>query len=238
MDTRGSEGTEGFGEVSFPETDQPVQLELGGGGGVRLFGVAAERTGPGMVLDGLGITGAKYVNLNGTEEAHWQRQLRDRAVSLVIFMYGANDGDFTVLPEDWYRKVITRTLTRLKPLRGQVGCLVITPIDRGIPWKPGMPSRPIMAHIEKVQEELARAHGCAVLRLRDAMGGPGSARRWLLAKPPLMWGDVTHLRPAGARVIGGVIGRALIRSYESYKKAQGDRACPRAAAGAALTSRP
>jgi lysophospholipase L1-like esterase len=230
VDTKGPRNTSGRAVLVFPDGDEDLKIALGGGGTVRVHGVALERSGPGLVWDGLGLTGARYYSLARLPEAHFQEQLGLRPADLVVFQYGANISDLRVLPEDWYRQGVRKVLNRLKPLRDRLSCLVVGPVDRGFHWRFGLPSRPIVRDIERVQREEAISFGCAFYSSREVMGGDGSAGRWAREKPPLMWGDLTHLRPAGAQLLGQRLGGAILRAQRAWRRQNPRAACPRPAA--------
>lgn len=227
VSTRGKPGRGGVQTVAFPETSRTLRIVHGGGGSVRLYGVSVERSGPGVVLDGLGMVSTAYPNLLKLPARHWLGQLRQRQVSLVIFQYGANASDLRKLTESWYRKKVKQVLTRLGRARPRISCLVVGPLDRGYSWYRTKKSRPIMRRISKWQRDVALANGCAFWDSLAAQGGKGAARRWFRAKPSLMWHDLTHLTPDGSAVVGRLFAQALLRAYDRYRKKHGTAACPR-----------
>ena len=227
--TRSRKHVAASGVFTFPETDRRLTLELGGGGGLYLHGIALERKGPGVVWDGLGMTSARIDTLGHLPPEHWRKALQLRGTDLVVIQYGANISDLKRLPEAWYVKRLRRVLSRLTPIRKRLSCLVVGPVDRGFRWKHNKASRPIVGKIAEVQRRVAFELGCAFWDSRAAMGGPGAARRWLRAKPPLIWGDLTHLRPAGAYIVGRLMAEALLHAHDQRNKRLGARACPRTA---------
>ncbi|MFH2007422.1 MAG: hypothetical protein ABI333_12630 [bacterium] len=215
------------GAFHFIETAKPVTLEVGKGG-VRIFGVALERSGPGVVWDGLGLVSARYTTLATLPAGHWRRELLRRGAALVVIQYGANISDKRTLNERFYRRAVARILRRLQPLRSKVSCLVVGPVDRGFSWRHKKPSRPIVGRIIAAQREAALAHGCAFWDSRAAQGGEGAARRWFRARPPLIWNDLTHLTPEGATLIGKLLGEALLRSHRAHVRLHPIGACSKA----------
>src|SRR5690606_27281266 len=57
----------------------------------RLFGVILERDVPGVVLDAIGIQGARLRFLDKQDDAHWAEQLALRAPDLIVYQFGANE---------------------------------------------------------------------------------------------------------------------------------------------------
>jgi len=226
IDLGGKSRTPSEGAFHFTETTKPLTLEVGRGG-ARIYGVSLERSTPGVVWDGLGMVSARYATLASLPPGHWRRELQRRGVALVIIQYGANISDKRTLNERRYRRAVTRILRRLKPLRSKLSCLVVGPVDRGFSWRRKKPSRPIVRRIIKVQREAALAHGCAFWDSHAAQGGDGAARRWLRARPPLIWNDLTHLTPDGATLVGKLLGEALLRSYKAHVRLHTTAACPK-----------
>ncbi len=226
VSTRGAVGRGGVQTVRFKETSRTLRLEHGGGGAVRLYGVALERSGPGVVFDGLGMVSTAFPNLLKLPARHWHRQLRQRKVSLVVFQYGANASDLSKITERWYRRKVKKVLSRLGQARPRISCLVVGPVDRGYSWYRSKKSRPIMQRIARWQRSVALANGCAYWDSISAQRGTGAARRWFRAKPSLMWHDLTHLTPDGAALVGRLIAEALLRRYDSFRKKLGTTSCP------------
>lgn len=227
VDTRGTGALLGTGSVPLDPSRRRVTITLGGGGAVRLYGAALERTGPGVVWDGLGLTGATFATLGRLPADHFRAALRQRGVSLVVFQYGANVSDYRHLPETWYRRAVSRVLGRIGPLRRSLSCLVVGPVDRGYAHHWGWPSRAAVETITRIQREEAAKVGCAFWSARAAMGGKGSAGRWRRARPPLIWNDLTHLRPAGARLMGQTLAHAILTAYDAWRLAHPRPVCGR-----------
>ncbi len=226
VSTRGPVRREAVGSISFAETGKRLVLEHGGGGSLRLFGLALERRGAGVVLDGLGMVSTAFHTLLREPADHWLRQLRLRRVNLVIFQYGANASDMRGLKERWYKGVVRKTLARLRAARPRISCLVVGPLDRGYRWRRSMRSRAAIRRICRWQRQVALASGCAFFDSLAAQGGRGSARRWYRSRPRLMWPDLTHVTPAGSRVAGRMLGEALLRAFDRFKRRRGPTACP------------
>jgi len=65
-----------------------------------------------------------------------------------------------------------------------------------------------------VQREVAEEAGCAFMDLRELMGGPDSFRSWQLkgmAQP-----DGVHLTVTGYRVLGEMIAKQILESYDHH----------------------
>ena len=76
-----------------------------------------------------------------------------------------------------------------------------------------MPQVPV---IVAAARRAALAEGCAFFDTFTAMGGDGSMRRWHRSAPRLAFGDLRHATPAGYRVVGNMIYKALLRGFADH----------------------
>jgi len=185
---------------------------------VRAFGVALERKGPGVVLDAVGIQGARIRFLDKQDDAHWAQQLQWRSPDLLVFQFGANEsGDgFAYSMEDYHRTMKDVLVQAMKAVPN-ASCLVTAAMDRARKVDDVMVTHPIIPHIVKEQEATAKEVGCAFWNTYEAMGGRGSMAKWV--RRGLGQADLTHPSGVGAEILGNWIYRALIEGYEEYRKA-------------------
>ena len=88
-------------EVDAPDGPHKLEIRSNGGGPVRVFHVVLERSGPGVVVDAVGIIGCRLRFLDKIDDAHWRDELARRDPSLIAFTYGANEsGDAFAYPMD------------------------------------------------------------------------------------------------------------------------------------------
>ena len=81
--TAGDAKAPGFAQ--FTVAGGASNLELRTVGPVRLFGLTAEKPGPGVVYDSLGLNGASITVLSHTlNQQHWVAELRQRNPDLVV----------------------------------------------------------------------------------------------------------------------------------------------------------
>ncbi len=104
VDTRGSSKKSAY--YARDVSDGPHEFEIYTKSGVtRAFGVVLERDTPGVVLDALGVQGARIRFLDKQDDAHWAEQLSWRKPDLLIYEFGANEsGDgFLYSMADYHR---------------------------------------------------------------------------------------------------------------------------------------
>jgi lysophospholipase L1-like esterase len=225
LDTAGPQVESALHTVTTTDGPHKLAIETGGGGEVRLFGVALERE-RGLVYDSLGINGARVKNLLNFEARHLQEQYRLRPPHLVIINFGTNETDDTPTPGDAYRRGLEAVLARVRQAAPGASCLVMSLPDRankhGTEGDHG--SMVSVPRLVRLQREAAAASGCAFWSTFDAMGGAGSMRRWAAAR--LGAGDATHLTTKGAELIADLFVRALLADYQAFQR----RAAPPPAA--------
>ncbi len=191
--------------------EHTIRVKLKGNGPVRLFGVTAETAGPGVVVDTLGISGSKASANLLWNEAAWADAVRRRNPDLVTFAYGTNeamDSSFTV---ETYESQLRAVLKRLRKVAPDVSCVLLAPFD--VPER----GRQRLIQLVDAQRRISKEYDCGFWDGFAFMGGPGSMRRWVAAKPPLASTDHVHLTRLGYVYAGLAIGDALMRAYDEER---------------------
>jgi len=178
-------------------------------GAPELCGVVIEadpETHRGVVLDTVGINGARLATPLAWNEASWAAELARRAPSLVILEYGTNEsGDFEVKPAA-YGRHMGAVLGRIRRVQPDVDCLVLAPTDRR-----DTPDRTPL--VRDALREAAQTNQCAFWDTYEAMGGKGSIDAWSKESPPRAAKDGVHLSSRGYREIGFKLGDELLRTF-------------------------
>jgi lysophospholipase L1-like esterase len=198
------------------ESEATATLRVGHAQGEpQLFGVIAEGSEPGLVIDTLGINGARVATTLTWDQAHFVAQVKQRNPALVVLAYGTNEIGDALAP--WrYAAQYDALLARLRDAVPNVACLILGPPERALADWSGDPRE---IEIEQVQRQVANQHGCAFFSTIDAMGGPGSLQRWAFASPPLAQKDRVHLTPHGYETLGDALARSLLASRPSLPAA-------------------
>ncbi len=214
-----SQAARAQGRVRLVElADGPHQLELRPRQtGLRLFGLWLERDGPGVVLDALGLAGAKVRYLSRIDRGHFHRQLALRAPHLWVLNYGVNAGQEGLqFPLADYQRTMVEVVASMREALPEASCLIVSPND--LAWKTPQGdylSKQIIAELGATQRQVAAASGCAFWDLYQAMGGPGSMGRWIeqeLARP-----DMLHPTAAGAELLARWLYLALMEGLAGYQ---------------------
>jgi lysophospholipase L1-like esterase len=176
------------------------------GGAPEILGVFVESRTPGVVLDTLGINGARAATPLAWDAAAWAAEAKARAPSLFVLAYGTNEaaGAWKV---SRYENSLEDLAKRVQAALPDTDCLVVGPPDMAAT---GGGSRPRVIEHDAAARAVASRVGCAFFSSFDAMGGEGSYARWARETPPLAAGDGVHLRAAGYARLGEQVAEALL----------------------------
>jgi lysophospholipase L1-like esterase len=215
VDTHGTELRARYHEVAIP--DGPHELELQTlSGESRLFGVVLERAGPGVVLDAVGIQGARIRFLDKQDDAHWAEQLRSRGHDLVIYEFGTNEsGDGFLYPMADYHRTMREVIEQGQRALPESSCLVIGAMDRAVRQGDALVSVRVIPSLVEEQRKVAAEIGCAFFDTYAAMGGRGSMPVWV--RRGLGQADLMHPTGAGAERISDWVFDAMMRGYSAYR---------------------
>lgn len=193
-----------------------VQVRPAGNGPVRVYGVTIERPEVGVVVDTLGIGGARAASILDWNEAAWAGQVKHRDPSLYILAFGTNEAVVTKDPDNSYRNKLNEVLNRFKRAAPTASCLLVGPFDFPVENSQGYTTRTRLIEIIATQREVAAQHGCGFWDGFKFMGGPGSMHQWVTASPPLAAADHIHLNHRGYVRMGMSLADAIMRSYDEF----------------------
>src|SRR5688572_7886731 len=204
----------GYHAFELEDGEHAIEIRPEGNGEVRLFGMTIERATPGVVVDTLGIGGARASSILAWDEAVWADNVRRRDPDLVILAYGtneANDDRSLGSYEDDLRAVIAK-MQRAAP---RASCLLVGPGDFPLSagdgsWLP----RPRLDEIIASQRRVALASGCGFWDARAFMGGELSMPRWVASNPPMAKPDHVHLTKRGYVRMGMALVDAMMVAFD------------------------
>jgi lysophospholipase L1-like esterase len=180
-------------------------------GAPRFYGLIVEGSKPGLVLDTVGIDGARLATTLAWGEASFEAAVRARAPSLVVFAFGTNEA-FDADKLDKYRAQYQALLTRVRLAASDTDCLIVGPPD-AVAVAGG--SEPRVASLDELQRSIAAELGCAYVSQFEIMGGSGGYGRWAQKSPPLARGDRLHLTIKGYEIVGNTIADHLLDAYQT-----------------------
>ena len=180
-------------------------------GSPRFYGLIAEGSEPGVVLDAVGIDGARLATALAWSETSFEAALRARAPSLVALAFGTNEA-FDAEKVEKYRAQYQDLLRRARRAAPDADCLIVGPPD-AVAVAGG--SEPRVTELDALQRGVAAELGCGFVSQLQIMGGAGGYSRWSQQTPRLASGDRLHLSAKGYEVMANGIADQLLASYEA-----------------------
>lgn len=176
---------------------------------VRWFGLVIESAETrGVVVDTVGIDGARFETALAWDEAAFVAEVARRDPELFVIAYGTNEV-FDALLVDRYGPQLAALVERVRKGAPQASCLVLGPTDA--PLGDGSPAR--VAQVSAVLQARAAQLGCGFVSLQGLMGGEGSFAKGMKAKPRLAQPDRLHLTPTGYRELGLALAKLVLDAY-------------------------
>jgi lysophospholipase L1-like esterase len=221
--TRGERTQSAFRSFDVAETSaHQLEVRAVGDGDVRVFGMSLDRTSQhGVVLDALGINGARVTTALSWNEQHWSEQLKHRSPALVILAYGTNESVDVEFPQATFERQLVDELGRIARAVPTASCLLLGPPDRAIKSGDSWVTAPKILEIITAERRVAEAAGCAFYDQLAAMGGEGSIAQWASEEPKRAQPDRVHLTRDGYAQVGSSFASDLMRGYAVWRRENG-----------------
>jgi lysophospholipase L1-like esterase len=213
ISTKGRTIGTGYSQVSLRDGAHSIALRAFEGP-VTLLGMTLERKRPGVILDTLGIPGARAKFHLLWDEQLYSEQLKKRAADLIVLAYGTNEASDEDLSLSDYELTLREMLKRIRTLAPQASCLLLGPTDLPERLEDGtFQLRAQLQTVQALERKIAKEHGCAFFDVVAAMGGPLSIVKLAQADPPYAARDYVHLTMRGYEALGDVLHTSLMRGY-------------------------
>jgi lysophospholipase L1-like esterase len=198
--------------AQLPPDAKEITVRSRDGKPFRAYGVSAHRHEAGVVVDALGVNGARAENLERIDEVHLAQAVGRRRPSLLVLAYGTNeagdDGDLAA-----YAEKLRRVLEKLRRGAPQAACLLVGPPDRservGDHWE----TMTRIVAIAELQRRIAQEARCAYFDTLTAIGGPGTIELWGREDPPRAQRDHVHYTWLGYQAWGQALADELLAAY-------------------------
>jgi hypothetical protein len=202
--------------IEVPDGPHSLTIRTGGGE-VRMYGVAQERPGPGVVYDALGLVGARADRLLDADPDHMAGQISHRNPDMLVLAFGGNEAGNDWLDPRRYADSLRAVIKLMMAGKPEMSCLLFSPLDQGERTPRGrIITLSVLPAIVLTQREVAKEMGCAFFDTWTAMGGEGAMARWYEARPRLVSSDLRHATPAGYAILGNAYYKALIKGFADY----------------------
>jgi lysophospholipase L1-like esterase len=178
-------------------------------GELRFAGLVAEGSEPGIVLDTIGIDGARVATALAWNAEAFAADIAGRRPELAVFAFGTNEV-FDARSADAIVGELGELVSRVRRGAPDVDCLIVGPPDAAAP---DLTSLPRVLEMDAAERRAAETHGCGYFSLFAAMGGPNGFAHWMRENPPLARPDRIHLTIAGYERLGDALAAALVESH-------------------------
>lgn len=119
-----------YARFDVPLGQHEIELRTQADGPVRIFSIIGERSGPGVVLDTLGIPGARARYHLQWNDPIYAAHLARRDPDLVVLAYGTNESGDDDVPIATYEGRLRKVLKRVRAIVPEASCLLVGPSDR------------------------------------------------------------------------------------------------------------
>jgi lysophospholipase L1-like esterase len=189
------------------------------------LGWGTERAMRGLVYDSLGVVGASYLTTLRWDEAAAARELASREPSLVILVFGTNEGFRIDLDAASYTEALAQRVRAVQAAVPTASVMVVGPPDaarksdsrcQGLACNWATPAN--IALVRDIQIANAPKLGYAFWDWWGSMGGADSMRRWVRANPPLARADHVHFTTLGYSAVAERLFEDLMANYDSWQR--------------------
>lgn len=174
----------------------------------QVFGISIENQRPGLVVDTLGINGARFGTLLSWQEDALALLVQQRHPALIITAYGTNEV-FDPEPIARHAQEMQTVVDRLRRAAPDADCLVIGPTDA---IKGGDSTRARAVAIDVAERAIAEKSACAYFSSYELMASEGGFEAWARQEPPLSLSDGIHLSARGYARLGEALAALLLKS--------------------------
>lgn len=208
----------GFTAVALPAGAKQVEAKFTAEGtSPDILGVAFDCR-QGVAVDNVSLRGSSCTEFGRMNMPFYGQQLRRLGVKLIVLQFGVNVGAAEASSYSYYQRMLTGQLRLLRRTVPEIPVLVIGISDMSTRQNGEYHTRPSVKKVREAQRNAAFATGCAFWDLFGAMGGEDAMPSWVAARPSLAQPDYTHFSGAGARIVGELLWKAIIREYDQYAR--------------------
>jgi len=192
---------------SVPNEGAPFELRVRGlAGSPELFGADLVSEESGLVLDTVGINGARLATPLAWAESQFEAEVSRRNLSLFVVAFGTNEA-FDNRNVERYAEDLRLLVARLAGASPEASCWVLGPPDCNT--RQGEPNERIPA-ISRVLETTALELGCGYTSQAELMRTEGGFNGWKNHSPQWARPDNIHLTVQGYEELGRRLARVLL----------------------------
>jgi hypothetical protein len=182
---------------------------------------------PVAYVDTMGIPSATVMGWQYTNKNYIDQLNIPTNYDLIILEYGTNEGSHLPFDAKRYADMLRNSLVSFRSIYPSASCVLMGPTDRGIwhkktyimkgkhrvlkqePAPNFLMYSSVHQEITQIQNQVGKEFSCSSWSWQNAMGGPGSAYKWIQQNPPLMAKDLIHLTVQGYQQTGRDLSESL-----------------------------
>lgn len=194
------------------EGEAPAKIEFKAfpsKGSPDFLGVVVETdpaVSPGVVLDTLGINGARYATALAWDDTSWEAEVARRPPDLVVFEYGTNEAGDHATKYDKLGGQADALVARVRASAPNADCVIVSATDR-------VDAEDAVMKVNVELEAAAKRLGCFWFDAWTRMGGKGAMGRMRDEDDPRAQKDGIHMTIKGYREYGKILHDALMAGY-------------------------
>jgi len=163
-----------------------------------LYGLSMESP-DGLILDNFSLRGLDGPRLTRIPLSMLAAFHQNLGYDLLVFQFGLNVLGPTQTDYRWYELRLMRLIQHFQQAFPGIPILIVGPPDKCNGPAGTKVSNPGLPYLTSAMASAAKKGNAAFFSLAEAMGGPGSMKRWVeKERPPLAASDYTHFTFAGA----------------------------------------
>ncbi|MCP4503705.1 MAG: hypothetical protein GY822_27570 [Deltaproteobacteria bacterium] len=200
---------------AIPEGTKKLRLTVNGRGAV-VEGLSLNAPRKGAHFDAFGVVAADARVWLGADETLFNEGMRHRDPHLVLLMLGGNEVRRVAWGKYGYRTVRSKAekfIARIRKATPKSDCLVVGPLHavRGKNHRTPFATRPQLARVNQIYQDVALEKGCAFFDTYRSMGGRRALKRFY--DNGLLHEDLVHPRGKGLDLLGEFVFQALMKNW-------------------------
>jgi len=216
-----SQGTGRTEVLTYTQQANKVRWQVPATGGALCWGFA-EDAPTGIAVDNFSLRGSSGQTLDSITDARLQEWNAVRPYDLIVVQFGLNVADKKQLDYSPYVKEMRGVIEKLKRCFPTAGILVVGVGDREDKLTDGkLHTLPGVQALMRYQQNMAADCHVAFWNLYQAMGGEGSIKQMVEAKPAEAGKDYTHINAHGGERIAKMLYKTLEYGKRQYQKRAG-----------------
>jgi hypothetical protein len=170
----------------------------------------------GIAVDNIPLRGSSGLEFTQLFKSPYNKIIKILNVKLVIMQFGVNAASALAGNIGNYERAYLKQLNALHQSDPSLSIIVIGISDLSQNTTKGYVTHEAVEKIRDAQKRAAFAAGCAFWDSYSAMGGKNSMPSWVFAHPPLAQKDFIHFNPMGAKLIGEMFYRSVMKEYDKF----------------------